>query len=345
MSELVENNNEFISEVLQLVRKSRNKVAGLVNVELTMLYWNIGSKINQVVLNNNRAEYGKQVIEKLSNALTQEFGKGWSVRHIWNCIDFVKCFSDLQILHTLCAELSWSHFRLLCSIDDELKRLFYAQLSKSSRWSVRELERQTDAMLYERTAIAQKPDELIRNELEKLSNDATLNPDLVFKNSYVLDFLGLSANHSEDELENAVIQQLQNFILELGNGFAFIEQQKRMMVDGTDYYHDLLFYHRKLRCLVAIDLKLGKFKPQHKGQMELYLRWLERNEQQEHENPPIGLLLCAEGNTEHIEMMLLNQTEIRVAQYLTSLPTKEWFVQKLHRAIQIAEQNTISKKI
>ena len=158
---------------------------------------------------------------------------------------------------------------------------------------------------------------------------------------YVLDFLGLSGCYSEDELENAIARQLENFILELGQGFAFLERQKRFTIDGTDYYLDLLFYHRKLKCLVAIDLKLGKFKPQYKGQMELYLKYMQKYDMQEGENSPIGLLLCSEGNTEHIELMMLGEEQIKVAQYLTCLPDKQWFVDKLNRSILIAKENKV----
>lgn len=153
-----------------------------------------------------------------------------------------------------------------------------------------------------------------------------------------MDFLGLNGYYSEEDLENAITRQLENFIIELGQGFAFMERQKRFTIDGTDYYLDLLFYHRKLKCLVAIDLKLGKFKPQYKGQMELYLKYLQKYEMQPDENEPIGLLLCSEGNTEHIELMMLDENRIKVAQYLTYLPDKQWFIDKLNRSILIAKE-------
>jgi predicted nuclease of restriction endonuclease-like (RecB) superfamily len=192
-------------------------------------------------------------------------------------------------------------------------------------------------MLYERTAVSRKPEAEIAEELAGLRETNQLSPDLVFRDTYVLDFLGLAAPYNEATLEQAIVGRVQEFILEMGQGFSFLERQKRISVDDTDYYLDLLFYHRKLRRLVAIDLKIGKFKPEYKGQMELYLRWLDRHDRQEGELPPIGLLLCSEGNTEHIELLLLDQpSDIRVAHYLTELPSKEWFQQKLHRAIELA---------
>jgi len=209
----------------------------------------------------------------------------------------------------------------------------------NQQWNTRTLADQIDKMLFERTAIAKKPDEQIKQALQELKVEDLINPDLFFKNTYILDFLGIKNTHSEKELENALLANIEAFILELGNGFAFVERQKRISIDATDYHLDLLFYHRKLRRLVAIDLKLGKFKHEYKSQMELYLRWLERYEMQPGEEKPIGLLLCSEGNTEHIELLMLDEKEIKVAQYLTELPSKKWFADKLHRALEIAKMN------
>jgi predicted nuclease of restriction endonuclease-like (RecB) superfamily len=204
---------------------------------------------------------------------------------------------------------------------------------------VRTLRKKEDTMLFERTAIASKPDDEILQILET-TNNTNISPDLVFKNTYVVDFLGLNGYYSEKDLEKAILAELEKFILELGQGFAFVERQKRIPIDSIDYSLDLLFYHRKLNRLVAIDLKLGKFKPKYKGQMELYLKYLQKNEKQPHENSPIGLLLCSEGNTEHIEFLLLDEENIKVAQYLTAFPDKQWFIEKLNKSIAIAQQNT-----
>jgi predicted nuclease of restriction endonuclease-like (RecB) superfamily len=328
----------LIQNIVALVRQSRTKVAITVNTELTLLYWQIGTHIKQSVLNDSRAEYGKHIVENISKNLTQEFGKGWSVKQLHHCLIFAEIFDEKAIFSAVQRNLSWTHFKTIMYESSEIKRMFYLEMTATNKWSTRELEKQIDTMLFERTAIATKPEDLIKNELEATSK-GQFSLDLIFKNTYVLDFLGLSGNYSENDLENAILNHIQSFIMEMGNGFAFIERQKRISVDGTDYHLDLLFYHRKLKSLVAIDLKLGKFKPQHKGQMELYLRWLERHEMQEGENTPIGLLLCSEGNTEHIELLMLNQNDVRVAQYLTELPSKEWFIEKLHRAVQIAQNN------
>ena len=337
-----ENNPSALFEQIRgLIHETRQKVAVSVNAELTLLYWNIGKQIKQEILNDSRAEYGKKVVSGLSKQLTLEFGSGWGRSQLNYCLQMAEVFPDIQIVHTLCGQFSWSHFRIFFSIENELKRTFYMEMAKMERWSVRELDNKIDSMLYERTAISRQSEDLIKQELNLVQSNNVLNPDLIFRDTYVLDFLGLSGHYAESDLEKAILANIQAFILEFGTGFAFIESQKRISIDATDYYLDLLFYHRKLRRLIAIDLKMGKFKPQYKGQMELYLRWLERYEMQEGEQAPIGLLLCSEGNTEHIELLMLNQSDIRVAQYLTELPSKEWFIQKLQKAIELVRTHNL----
>ena len=254
-----------------------------------------------------------------------------------------QCYSDEEMFATLSQTLTWSHFLELVTIEDDTKRLFYQQMSIAEHWSIRQLREKQDGMAYERSLLAVKPEDEIVKTLERVT-PTHMEPDAVLRNSYVLDFLGLNRYYTEKELEDAIARQLEGFILELGQGFAFLERQKRFTIDGTDYYLDLLFYHRKLKCLVAIDLKLGKFKPEYKGQMELYLKYMQKHDMQLDENPPIGLLLCSEGNTEHIELMMLNEDHIKVAQYLTCLPDKQWFVDKLNRSILIAKEYSENKK-
>jgi len=329
----------LFSELKQLIESSRQRVAIVINSEITILYWNIGKSINKFLLTRGRAAYGKEILPTLSAKLVSEYGKGFSERNLANMVKLFELFADDSILQTLSAKLSWSHFVELMGVKDSLKREFYYTLCIYEKWSVRQLREKIDSMMFERTAIAAQSDEPIRSELQKLSQNIEINPDLVFKNTYVLDFLQLPHHYSESELEQALINNLQEFILELGTGFAFLERQKRISIDAIDYHLDLLFYHRKLRRLIAIDLKLGKFKPKYKSQMELYLRWLEKHEMQAGEEKPIGLLLCSEGNTEHIELLMLEEKKIKVAQYLTELPSKQWFADKLHRSIEIARMN------
>lgn len=326
----------LLSDVREFIHAARQRVARTVNAELTQLYWQIGNRVNAELLQGQRAEYGKQVIAELSKQLTLEFGKGWSERQLHYCLRVAEIFPEANILHTLCSELSWSHIRLIIQINELLKRDFYIEICRAEHWSVRQLQERINSMLYERTAISKKPEETIRKDIEQLRSQGQPSADLIFRDPYVLDFLGLSDSYSEKDLETAILAELQRFIIELGSDFAFMARQKRITIDNRDYYIDLLFYHRRLRCLIAIDLKVGEFEAAHKGQMELYLRYLKKHEQVEGEAAPIGLILCAGKNTEHIELLELEQSNIRVADYLTLLPAREVLQAKLHQSIELA---------
>ncbi|MCO6491896.1 MAG: DUF1016 family protein [Phaeodactylibacter sp.] len=258
-------------------------------------------------------------------------------------MQFSKAFPDPQIVASLMRQLSWTHFTLLIPLKTELERDFYAQMCRIEKWSVRTLRKKIQSMLFERTAISQKPEELARKELQELTENDRLSPDLVFQNPYVLDFLGLKDTFLEKDLEQAILDKLEHFLLELGRGFAFLERQKRMIIDGQDYKLDLLFYHRKLKRLIAIDLKIGKFKADYKGQMELYLRWLEKHETEPDEEQPIGLILCAEGNTEQIELLQLDETNITVGQYITKYLPKELLKEKLHQFVAASRRQLDNK--
>ncbi len=336
------NSDLLFGEIKLLIDQSRRQVAQTVNSAISVLYWQVGKRLQKEVLQHQRAEYGKEIITSLSKQLEQEYGKGWSKRQIHYCLRFAEVFPEEEIVHTVCAQLSWSHIRQIIPMDTEVKRMFYIEICKLERWSVRDLQERIDSMLYERTAISKKPEETIKSSLEKLKNQDPINPDLVFRDPYFLDFLGLSNTYSEKDLEDSILNELQKFIGELGSDFAFLARQKRISIDQVDYYIDLLFYHRRLKNLVAIDLKLGHFKAEYKGQMELYLRWLEKHETLEGENPPIGLILCASKNQEHIELLQLDRGNIKVAEYLVHLPPIKVLEQKLHRAIEIA-QNKLNK--
>ena len=329
----------LITDLRTLINEARNKVALIVNTEITLLYWHIGKRINEEVLGNQRAEYGKQIVSTLSTQLTKEYGRGFELRNLRRMMQFAELFPDFQIVATASQQLSWSHFIELLSIKNDLGREFYLTMAASESWSIRTLRNKIDSMLYERTAISSKPEEVIKTELANLRNNEILSPDLVFKSPYFLEFTGLKGVYSEKSLEDSLLVHIEHFILELGVGFTFVERQKRMIIDGEDFYLDLLFYHRKLRRLVAIELKLGKFKAAYKGQMELYLRWLEKHEKEAGEESPIGLLLCTEGSEEQIELLQLDQTGIRVAQYMTELPSRALLHQQLQKII--AERNQL----
>ena len=269
----------------------------------------------------------------VSTQLTKEYGRGFELRNLRRMMQFAELFPDFQIVAPLARQLSWSHFIELLSIKNDLGREFYLTMAASENWSIRTLRNKIDSMLYERTAISSKPEEVIKTELANLRDNEILSPDLVFKSPYFLEFTGLKGVYSEKSLEDSLLVHIEHFILELGVGFTFVERQKRIIIDGEDFYLDLLFYHRKLRRLVAIELKLGKFKAAYKGQMELYLRWLEKHEMEAGEESPIGLLLCTEGSEEQIELLQLDQTGIRVAQYMTELPSRVLLYQQLQKIV------------
>ena len=331
---------KLLESIIGLIDQTRHIVAKTVNQELTLLYWNIGKTINDDILKNDRADYGKKLIPTLSLALTDKYGVGFNKRNLQSFIKLNTVIDDITILHTVCAKLSWSHIRNLIYIENPIKREFYIQMTVHERWSVRTLQERIDSLLFERTAISKKPEQTIVNELKTLETEKKISPDLAFRDPYFLDFLGLHDSYSEKDLESTILAQLQYFITEMGSEFAFLARQKRIIIDNEDFYIDLLFYHRGLKSLVAIDLKLGKFKANYKGQMELYLRWLERNEQKEGENKPIGLILCSEKSPEQINYLMLdNDEQIKVAEYLTLLPEKKLLLEKLEKAIAIAENN------
>lgn len=336
--------NNLLADIRQLIESAKTQVAVTVNSTMTMMYWHIGDRINRELLGGERAAYGKQVIATLSQQLTEQYGGNqFSLRNLQRMMQFASSFPDLRIVTPLVSQLSWSHFLQVITIDNELQRTFYLTMAADQRWSKRTLKAKIDGMLYERTAIAKQPETVIKHDLDELRNERKMSADLVFQDPYVLDFLGLHGNYSEKDFESAIVADLQTFITELGNDFAFMARQKRITVDNEDYYIDLLFYHRRLRCLVAIDLKLGKFQAAYKGQMELYLRWLEKYDMAEGENKPIGLILCAGKNEEHIELMHLDDSNIRVAEYMTKLPECKLLEQRLQQAVERAH-NRLGEK-
>jgi len=326
----------LLADLRELIHATRENVARNVNSALVMLYWEIGSRIRRDVLKSKRADYGEKIFHTLSGKLTVEFGNGYSERNLAYMVRFAETFPDPNILHALSAKLSWTHFRQIIYLDDPLQREFYAEMCRIENWSTRALGQKIQSMLYERTAISRKPDKLIAREFKKLRKSDRLTPDLVFRDPYVLDFAGLKGAYSEKDIENAILRDMEAFLLELGAGFAFLARQKRMQIDDKDYYLDLLFYHRGLRRLVAIDLKIGPFETGDKAQMELYLNWLRRHEQSDGEDAPIGIILCAGKREQHVELLELEKSGIHVASYLTKLLPKRALEQHLRASLQRA---------
>ena len=332
--------NLLYNDVCEIIDRARVRVATYVNTEVCLTNWYVGKRIKEDVLFNRRAEYGKRIVKNLSMRLVHRYGNGWSEKKLRHCLRAAYTFSEEDIVSATQRQLTWTHLKTLMYIKDPLARQFYVLMTDIEHWDTRTLADKIDKQLYERTAISRKPEELIKRELEQVKQSNELLPDLVFRSSYFLDILGLPDIFSESDLEATILTQIQEFIKELGSDFAFLDRQKRITVDAVDYYTDLLFFHRGLRKLVAVDLKLGKFKPEYEGQMLLYLRYLNKNERKDWEESPIGLILCSEGNTEHIEYLMLDEeSPIKVAQYYTKLPDKKLLSEKLQRAIAIAREH------
>lgn len=320
-------NTDLISEISLLIEQSQRHIATQANSALTQLFWQIGKRINDEILLNKRADYGKQIVVTLSEKLMTRYGRSFEEKNLRRMLQFSEQFEDFSIVVTLSRQLSWSHFLVLLPIKQAEAKQYYANLSSVEYWSVRDLRKQIASKAFERNEIAN-------------TQLSTFKPELLntFKDPYILDFLNLKNTYLEQDLERAILHELEAFILELGKGFAFMERQKRMIIDGDDFYLDLLFYNRKLKRLVAIELKLGKFKAAHKGQMELYLKWLSKYEKAEGENEPIGLILCAESNKEQIELLEIQKDGIMVAEYWTEMPSKQALQQKLHQLLIEAKE-------
>ena len=326
-------NNLFI-QLSQLIEQSKQQVAIQANSSVTILFWQIGNRINQNILQNKRADYAKQIVSTLSTQLKERYGNNFELRNLRRMMQFAEQFTDPQIVVPLSRQLSWSHFVELLPLKTIEAKLFYARNAADNLFGIRELRRQIDLKAYERTSIA-----------DAQITESTQIPFNTFKDPYILDLLGLRNTFLEKDLEQAILHGLETFILELGKGFTFVERQKRMIIDGEDFNLDLLFYHRKLKRLVAIELKLGKFQAKHKGQMELYLKWLDKYEKQEGENTPIGLILCAESSREQIELLEMHKDGIMVAEYWTELPPKKQFEEKIHSLVAEAKERLERKKL
>lgn len=327
------------NETSILIKTAKNNVIKSINSELVVLYWKIGEYVNNRILINDNAPLDEMTVGKLSEKLTIQYGRGFSRSNLLRMAQFVKKFENYEFVVTLSRQLSWSHFIELIKICDETKRDFYVTMCINEKWSVRVFKERINSMLYERTAISKKPEETIKKELETLRNDKIMSDSLFIRDPYILDFLELEDTYSEKDLEGKILIELEKFLLEFGSDFAFMGRQKRIQIGNKDYYLDLLFYHRKMKRLVLIELKLGEFEPQYKGQVELYLKWLSKYEKHEDENEPIALILCASKDSEEIELLGLGDGNIRVSEYLATLPPKKLLEEKLHKAILLAKQN------
>ena len=334
----------LLGDIRALIEAARQRAASAVNSELTMLYWRIGQRIHTQVLEGRRADYGEEVVLTLAAQLVKEYGGSFAVKNLRRMVQFAAAYPDERIVVSLIRQLSWTHFIALIPLKDPLQRDYYAQMASAERWSVRTLRERIDSMLYERTVLSQKPGETIAQELATMRDAQRMSPALVMRDPYILDFLGLRDTWQEGDLEAAIIREMESFLLELGAGFSFVARQKRIQIDGEDFHLDLLFYNRKLRRLVAVELKVGEFKAAFKGQMELYLRWLDKHEREPEEASPLGIILCTGKKREQIELLELDKSGIHVAEYLTAVPPRGVLVERLQQATQRAQLQIEQRK-
>ena len=316
------------SDIVQLIRQARNNAIKSVNTELINLYWEIGAHISQKV---EASEWGKSVVKELAIFIQQTDPqlKGFSDKNLWRMKQFYETYKDEPKLSPLVRELSWSHNLAIFSRCDSVEeKEFYLKISKEENYSKRELDRQISASLFERTMIGNAK---LSTALRELNQDLTLS----FKDSYVFDFLNLPEPHSENDLQKGLIQQMKNFILELGKDFLFVSEEYKIQVGNSDFFIDLLFYHRGLQCLVAFELKADKFRPEHLGQLNFYLEALDRDVKKRNENPSIGILLCKDKDSEVVEYALSRSlSPTMVAEYKTQLPDKNLLQQKLQELFE-----------
>jgi predicted nuclease of restriction endonuclease-like (RecB) superfamily len=327
----------LLSDLRTLVQSARQRIATTAFSTQTLLCWHMGRRLDREHLQGERAAYGKQILVTVSRELTADYGRGFSYAEIARMIQFAQAFPKEAIVVTLSQQLSWSHFHALLPIKDPLARDFYAEMCRIERWDVRTLRQKIGGMLFQRTALSKRPKAVISAEIGKL-REGRMSPDTVFRDPYLLDLLGLKGAYSEHDLESAILREIEGVLLELGAGFTFVARQKRMSVGKDDFHLDLLFFHRHLRRLIAVELKLESFQPAHVGQMELYLRWLDKHERAPGEEAPIGLILCAAADAEQVELLQLDAKSIRVSEYLTALPPIAMLRERLHQAMEHARE-------
>ena len=334
----------LVAQLRQLIHAARTRAVAAVNAELTGLYWQVGRRIHDEVLGTQRAGYGEEIVPTLARQLTADYGRGFSAKNLRHMVRFAEAFPDEAIVSALRRQLSWTHFKALIYIDDPLKRDFYVELCRLEGWSSRQLHERMQSLLFERSAISRLPDATIRHDLAQLRQEQRPSPAMLLRDPYLLDFLGLNDRYLEKDLEDAILREIEQFLLELGAGFTFVARQKRLQIDNDDFYIDLLLYNRKLRRLVAVELKVGEFRAEWKGQMELYLRWLARHEQEAGENAPLGIILCTGRKREQIELLELDRSGIHVAEYLTVLPPREVLEAKLNASIASARARLLTSR-
>lgn len=335
---LINNNeiNNIFNAIKQLVINSKNKVYSAVNTEMLNLYWNIGKAIMEIQQGDERANYGDAVLEKLSEKLTAEFGKGFSKRNLERMRKFYIYF---PIATTVSSQLSWSHYLEIIKIEEKYKRNFYIKETINARWSVRELQRQIWSLLYERLLLSANKDKIL--ELAEKGQELKNSKDLV-KDPFVLEFLDIKENtdYLESDLEKNILEHLKEFLLELGKGFMFVGSQVRITLEDEHFYPDLIFYNRLLKCFVIIDLKIGKVSHQDIGQMQMYVNYYDREIKNEDENPTVGILLCTDRNKTVVKYTLPKDNKsVFASEYKLHLPTEKELIEAVEEEKKNLEIN------
>jgi len=324
----------YLIEIKTMLSQARQKAYSAINSAMVEAYWNIGKRIVDEEQNGaDRAEYGKQIIETISIELTREFGKGFSKRTVWEIRQFYSCFPQYEIMRTLFAQLSWSHFQRVLKVSNEKARMYYLQEAAENTWSVRTLDRNISTLYYDRL-IASADKKSVKNEMIEKTVQTPLKTTDFIKNPTVLEFLNLPTNKSytEAELEKALIDNIQEFILELGKGFAFVARQEHIRTETSDFYIDLVFYNYILKCFVIIELKTNKLTHQDIGQLDMYVRMYDDLKRQSDDNPSIGLLLCTETDSILAKYSVLNDNkQLFASKYMQYLPTEEELIKEIEQ--------------
>ena len=333
---MLEIEDSIYKEIKSILEQARNKVYKVANSTMVEAYWNIGRVIVEKQGGNNKAEYGTALIKNLSKKMTKEFEKGFTVANLKNMRQFYLIF---QKSYALRSELTWTHYRLLMRVENENARNFYIEECIKSNWSTRQLERQITTLFYERL-LSSKDKEKVSKEIFKLEPQIKKAEDII-KDPYVLEFLGLpeNTNFLEKNLEQALIDHLQKFLLELGRGFSFVARQKRITFDGRHFYIDLVFYNYLLKCFVLIDLKVGDLTHQDLGQMQMYVHYFEEEMMNEGDNPPIGIVLCADKSDSIVKYTLSkNETQVFASKYKAYLPSEEELLSEIKKEYNMLKQ-------
>ena len=332
--DLIGTEQVLFDEISTLIEQSRRTMYAYASSTTVLLFWKIGRRINYGVLENKRADYGKQIVSHLATQLTAKYGSSFEVRNLRRMMQFSEQFADFEIVSHPATQLSWACFVEILPLKTTEAKLFYLNEAARGLMGRNDIRDMIRRKAYERKEIADS----------QISSGSPIPPG-TFKDPYLFDVLGIKDEYIEADVEEAILRELEKFILEFGKGFAFVERQKRMIVDGHDRTLDLLFYNRYLKRLVAVEVKYGRFDARDSGQLKLYLKWLNRYERQEGENEPIGLILCSEAGREEVELLEMDKDGILVAEYWTTLPPKAEFEQKIHMILEETRERVAQRNL